>query len=77
MIDDHVVPAAPADPLIDVVAADDHLIAVHAYIALFIEAGVDGRLGPAAADALDLGDGVSQFEQPPAAREQMGLEIGP
>ena len=46
-------------------------------IAVGIDAGIDGGLGRAVADGLDLLNGVRQLHQTHGAREELGLEVGP
>ena len=62
---------------ITVVAAQEDLIALGDDIAVGADAGVRGRLAAAVADGFDLGNGVGQLKQSPAAGEELRLEIRP
>jgi len=62
---------------ITVVAAQEDLIALGDDITVRTDAGIRGRLAAAVTDGLDFSDGVGQFKQPPAAGEQLCLEICP
>lgn len=61
---------------IAVVAPQHHLGAVGNDVALPVDAGVDGGLGPAVADGLDLLNGVRHLHEPQAAGKQLCLEVG-
>ena len=71
----HVAAVAHGD--VAVVAADHDLIALGDDVALAADARVDGRLCAAVADGFDLLDVVRHLEQPQAAGEELGEEVGP
>ena len=62
---------------IAVVSAEEDLAALGDDVAVRADACIGRGLAPAVTDGLDLGDGVRQLKQPPAAGEKLCLEIRP
>ena len=60
---------------VTVIAAQHHLGTFRHDMSGAVDSGVDGSLGTAVADGLDLLNGIGHLHEPSAAGEQLGLEI--
>ena len=59
-----------------IVSAEENLVALGDHVAVLVQTRVDGSLGAAGADGLDLGNGVGHLKQAAATLEKMAEEVG-